>query len=50
MTSLTKTNPVCVCVCRYFETFDVVSGVSVEERVKMSELMAKCVSPEERGE
>lgn len=32
----------------YFETFDVVSGVSVEERVKMSELMAKCVSPEER--
>ena len=37
-------------VCRYFETFDVVSELEVEERVKMMDMMAKCTSQEERGE
>ena len=38
------------CYCRYFETFDVVSELQVEERVKMMDMMAKCASQEERGE
>ena len=40
----------CVCVCRYFETFDVVSEVGVGERVKMLDMIAKCATQEERGE
>ena len=38
------------CTCRYFETFDVVSKVMVDARVKMMEMMTKCASREERGE
>jgi TBCC domain-containing protein 1 len=32
----------------YFETFDVVSELEVEERVKMMDMMAKCASQDER--
>jgi TBCC domain-containing protein 1 len=31
-----------------FETFDVVSDVAIEERVKMADMMTKCASEEER--
>ena len=38
-----------VWVCRYFETFDVVSVVATEERLKMAGMLAQCSSQEERG-
>jgi hypothetical protein len=41
-------NYVSSCYCRYFETFDVVSELEVEERVKMMDMMAKCASQDER--
>ena len=45
-----ETTCVYTCTCRYFETFDVVSEVMVDARVKMMEMMTKCASREERGE
>ena len=39
-----------VCVHRYFETFDVVSEVATEERLKMAGMLGQCSSQEERGE
>ena len=35
---------------RYFETFDVVSEVAADDRVKMTQMMAECASQEERGD
>lgn len=35
---------------RYFETFDVVSEVAADDRVKMTQMMTECASQEERGD
>ena len=36
--------------CRYFETFDLVSEISLSDRQRFSEVMAKCSSQEEISE
>ena len=44
-------NNFCTYIClRYFETFDVVSEVSTEDRLKMFDLTARCSSREALGE
>ena len=34
-------------VCRYFETFDVVSDISARDRLELLKLTSKCSSKEE---
>ena len=36
--------------CRYFETFDLISEISLSDRQRFSEVMAKCSSQEEISE
>ena len=37
-------------MCRFFETFDVVSEVSTEDRLKILDMTSKCSSKEAVGE